>query len=287
MLSVGDIMARDLVTIGPDESIERAAGLMNRYRVGGLPVVRDGRLVGIITSRDVRGSHGNRLVVDAMSKQVVVVSEDCSLWEAKELMEQHGIERLVVVEDGRPVGVITKSRLYAELGKYVDALTGLHRAEFLQRKAADLLQQGKEIAIIFLDLDDFGAVDKELGHVWGDKILQQVAQVLRGVMEDGVDYLSRYAGDEFAVVTTRSFDEARKLAWRMVRVLAEERWPHGVSVTGSAGVAGGRRGYMREEANEKWTVADLINMASLASTRAKKDRKPVIVVGRVELQEAG
>lgn len=101
------------------------------------------------------------------------------------------------------------------------------------------MQGGQEIAIIFLDLDDFGAIDKELGHVMGDRILQHAAQVLRSVMEDGIDYLCRYAGDEFAVVTLRPFEEAKKLALRMVTALIEENWPHGLKVTGSAGIAGG------------------------------------------------
>lgn len=286
MCSIRDIMTRDPLTIGPGESVEHAAALMNQHRIGGLPVVEDGRLVGIITSRDVRTSHFNRLVADAMSKQVVAVSMECSLWEAKELLERHGIERLVVVKDRRPVGIVTKSQLYVELGKHIDALTGLDRAEFLQRKASELLQNGKEIAIIFLDLDNFGAIDKERGHVVGDKILQQVAQVLRSVVEDGVDCLSRYAGDEFAVVTTRSLEDAKKLALRMVTALAEESWSHGLKVTGSAGVAGGRRSRSRSEGKKAFTVSDLINMASLASTRAKKEKKPVLVAGLVELKEA-
>ena len=287
MFSIRDIMTRDPLTIGPGESVERAAALMNQHRIGGLPVVEDGRLIGIITSRDVRTSHFNRLVADAMSKQVVVVSGECSLWEAKELLEQHGIERLPVVKDGRLVGIVTKSQLYAELGKRIDALTGLNRAEFLQWKASEFLQGGQEIAIIFLDLDDFGAIDKELGHVMGDRILQQAAQVLRSVMEDGIDYLCRYAGDEFAVVTLRPFEEAKKLALRMVTALIEENWPHGLKVTGSAGIAGGRRSCSRPEGDEACTVSDLINMASLASARAKKEKKAVIVAGRVELKEAG
>ncbi len=286
MFSIGHIMTRDPLTIMPSESVEYAAALMNQHRIGCLPVVENGRLVGIITSRDVRCSHFNRLVADAMSKQVVVVSMECSLWEAKELLERHGIERLVVVKDGRPVGIVTKSQLYAELGKHIDALTGLDRAEFLQRKAAEFLQDEKEIAIIFLDLDNFGAIDKEMGHVLGDKILQQVAQVLRSVVEDGIDYLCRYAGDEFAVVTTRPLEDAKKLALRMVTALAEENWPHGLKVTGSAGVAGGRRSAPRSEEAKACAVSDLINMASLASTKAKKENKQVVVAGLVELKEA-
>jgi diguanylate cyclase (GGDEF)-like protein len=282
MSNIAEILIREPVTISPDNCVRRAAVLMERFRVGGLPVLKGRRLVGIITSRDIRCTHPNRLVVDAMSVKAVTVGSDCSLWEAKEVLERHGIERLMVVKGEELVGIVTKSRLYAELGKHVDALTGLEQAGFLQRVAAELLHQGREIAVIFLDLDNFGVIDKEQGHVVGDRILQQVARVLCGLVEEGVDYLCRYAGDEFAVVTVRPLEDVRKLAHRMVVALANENWPHGVKVTGSVGVAGGRRYSRRAEGNRApYTVADLINMASLASTKAKREGKPVEVVERV------
>lgn len=284
-MRVLDIMSRPLVTISSDRSVRGAIDLLDRMKIGSLPVIEGGRLVGIVTSRDVRGAHPNRLVADVMRRDVVTVTPDSSLWEAKELLEQHGIERLVVVERDFPVGIVTKSRLYAEIGKHVDSLTGLERAEFLQRKAAELLKQGEEISVIFLDLDDFGVIDKEYGHVFGDEILVLVARTLKGLMADGVDYLCRYAGDEFAVVTTRLLDEAKQLALRMVTALETKSWPRGVKVTGSTGVAGGRRHHVRQTGNEIFTVSDLINMASLASTAAKKKRKPVVVAGRVELTQ--
>ena len=286
MQTVGEIMTREPIMISPEDSVRQAAELMESYKIGGLPVVEGGRLVGIITSRDVRRSHPNRLVADAMTKEVVAVPCTCSLWEAKELLERHGIERLVVVDGEYPVGVVTKSYLCAELGKHIDALTGLPQAEFLQRKAVELLQDGKEISIIFLDLDNFGAVDKELGHVMGDKVICRVAQVLDSVVEREIDFLCRYAGDEFGVVTIRPVEEARKLALQMLETLSEERWPLGIKVGASAGVAGGRRASPREGYSKIHTVAELINMASLASTKAKKEGKRVVVAGEMELREA-
>lgn len=280
-MQVQDIMSQPLVIVSSDRSVQAAVELMEQRRIGCLPVVDEGRLIGIVTSRDVRNAHPNRLVADVMSGEVVTVAPGNSLWEAKELLERHGIERLVVVERDAPLGIVTKSRLHSEIGKHVDSLTGLERAEFLQRKASELVKQGREIAIVFLDLDDFGTIDKEYGHVFGDEILVLVAKRLKSLMANGVDYLSRYAGDEFAVLTTRSLDEARELAIRMVTALQTESWPEGVKVTGSAGVAGGRRQDVRRAGNEIYTVSDLINMASLASTAAKKDGKPMVVAEKV------
>ena len=284
MQTVREIMTRELVTVGPGDSVAKAAELMERTRIGGIPVVEGGRLVGILTSRDIRRSHPNRLVADVMTREVVTISSTSSLWEAKELIERYGIERLVVMEGGRPVGVVTKSLLYTELGKYVDGLTGLPQAEFLQRRALELLRAGKEIAIIFLDLDDFGAVDKALGHVAGDGILCQVAKVLCGIVEEGPDYLSRYGGDEFAVVTVRSLEEAENLALRMVNAISQEDWPPGIKVGISAGVIGGRPASRRPGDAGPYTIGDLINMASLASTRAKQEKKRIVVAGEMELK---
>ncbi|NLG79283.1 MAG: CBS domain-containing protein [Firmicutes bacterium] len=285
MQTVGEIMTKELLTVEPEDSVARVAELMERAKVGGLPVVEDGRLVGIITSRDIRRCHPNRLIADAMTREVVTVRPACSLWEAKDLLERHGIERLVAVEGDHPVGVVTKSALYAELGKHTDALTGLQQAEAFQRKALELLRDGKEIAIVFLDLDNFGAVDKELGHVEGDKVLCKVAKVLSSVVEEDSDHLFRYAGDEFAVVTVKPLEEARKLALRMVNAISEEEWPPGIKVAASAGVAGGRRASPRQGGLESYAVSDLINMASLASTKAKKEGRQVVVAGEIELRE--
>lgn len=283
MFSVGDIMIKNPVTVDPSESVARAIETMSQLRVGALPVVEEGRLIGIITSRDVRQSHPNRLVADAMTKKVVTVAPDCSVWEAKEVMEQHGIERLVVREGNRAVGIITKSEIYAEIGKHVDPLTGLNRAGFLYHKAAELLQSGHEIAVVFVDLDSFGEIDKKFGHVVGDEILRQVGRIFKTAVQELDDHLCRYGGDEFAVVTARPLEEARKLSWQMLRALTDASWPQEIRVTASAGVAGGRRSQVRGDASNHSNVRDLINLASLASTEAKKQKCPVVFAGWLEL----
>lgn len=281
MICVEHIMEKEIITVVPGDSVRRVAGLMEHYRIGGMPVLDDKQLVGIITSRDVRRSHPNRLVADSMSREVVTVSPHFSLWHAKKLMDDFNIERLVVTKEGGPTGIITKTTLVAELGKHVDVLTGLYRAEFVKRKVLDLLQEGNEIAIIFLDLDKFGKIDKEYGHVIGDSILRKTAQLLNGVMEEDIDYLCRYGGDEFAVVTTKSWEEAKNLANRMIDALAAEEWPGGIKVTGSVGITGSRVRLGRGSENEnKIAVSNLINAASLASTNAKRVGVSMAVAGQ-------
>ncbi|MGI6035122.1 MAG: GGDEF domain-containing protein [Limnochordia bacterium] len=285
MPTVSGIMSPNPVTTGPFRSVAEAASLMEEHQIGCLPVENEGELVGIITSRDIRKSHPNRLVADCMTRNVITVPPDCSLWEAHALMTSHCVERLVVMDNGRIKGVITESVLNKEIGKHVDGLTGLRRADYVKEAARRLLQEGQEIAVVFLDLDNFRFVDKKLGHVLGDAVLKKAAAILQSLVDADQDCLCRYAGDEFAVVTLRPMEEAAKLALRMTSAIAEESWPLGVSVTASAGVAGGRRRAPRQ--NAAADAANLINMASLASTKAKELKEPVFVAKGVSLEQDG
>lgn len=282
---VSEIMTQNPVTVTPTTCLRKAVAVMEKHKIGGMPVIENGRLVGIITSRDIRRSHPNRLVADAMTKKVITVSPDSTLWEAKKLIDHYGIERLVVVEENIPVGIITKSRLFAAIGRYVDSLTGLKMAELMQEKAAELIQEGKEITVIFFDLDDFGMVNKEAGHIVGDQVLQCTAKILSSMVEPEIDYLFRYAGDEFVIVTLRPLLKAKELAIRAVKMMEKAKWPERVRVGISAGLAGGRRYSNRSSDSTTFTISNLINMASLASTRAKKEGRKVVIAGNLVLDE--
>jgi IMP dehydrogenase len=269
--SIKKIMTNELVTISPDHSVRKAIEMMENYKIGCLPVLENSQLVGLITSRDVRSNHPNRIVADAMSKKIITISPNCSLWEAEKLLNQYCIEHLIIVSDNSPVGIITKAQLYMELGKCIDPLTGLNTADFIRYKAFELLQQGNEISIIFCDVDNFGAINKAHGHIIGDKILCEVAQILIGLIDANTDYLCRYAGDEFSIVTTRHLDTVMDLTTRISDVFTKRNWPSDVKVTLSSGIARGQRDTCNGTDLMK-TVNNVINQASLASTKAKREK---------------
>ena len=99
------------VTIGPNQSLADALHLMQMHRISGIPVVQEGsgRLVGILTNRDVRfATNPEEPVLSLMTRNVVTASEGVTQDEAKRLLHQHRIEKLVVVDDKhRCIGLIT------------------------------------------------------------------------------------------------------------------------------------------------------------------------------------
>jgi IMP dehydrogenase len=89
------------ITIGPDQRVCDALELMTKYRISGVPVVKNSRLVGILTNRDLRfETNLEQPVANVMTKDnLVTVSSSISLEESKKLLHQHRIEKLLVVDD--------------------------------------------------------------------------------------------------------------------------------------------------------------------------------------------
>ncbi|HVO94701.1 MAG TPA: IMP dehydrogenase [Terriglobales bacterium] len=103
-------MITDPITVAPDQKISEAQDVMNKYGISGLPVVKNGRLVGILTNRDLRFEKKlDRKVSEVMTKDnLITVKPGVNLDEAKELLHQHRIEKLLVVNDNYELkGLIT------------------------------------------------------------------------------------------------------------------------------------------------------------------------------------
>ena len=98
------------ITIGPDATLADVLSLKERHRISGIPVVDEsGKLVGIITNRDVRfATDLNQKVGELMTRKLITVDEGVDREEAKRLLHKHRIEKLIVVDSGyRCVGLIT------------------------------------------------------------------------------------------------------------------------------------------------------------------------------------
>ena len=99
------------VTLTPDQTLSDARALMERYRITGFPVVGpDGRVVGIVTNRDMRFAQDERTPISAMmtSNNLAILQEPADLDEARSLMQARRIEKLLITDaDGKLTGLLT------------------------------------------------------------------------------------------------------------------------------------------------------------------------------------
>ncbi len=103
-------MVSDPLTVDPDQPISEALAVMRRAGISGLPVTREGKLVGILTNRDLRFERRlDRRVSEVMTKDNLVTARPgVTLEEAKNILHEHRIEKLLVVDDRqRLIGLIT------------------------------------------------------------------------------------------------------------------------------------------------------------------------------------
>ncbi|MBN2721166.1 MAG: IMP dehydrogenase, partial [Proteobacteria bacterium] len=172
-------MIVDPITISPEHKVKDALDLMARYRISGVPVTHNGekrgKLVGILTNRDLRfETRFDRPVRDVMTSQdLVTVKAGISLPEAKSLLHEHRIEKLLVVdEDFHLAGLITikdieKARKYPnackdEMGRLrVGAAVGV--GEDIEKRVPGLVSAGVDVL----------AVDTAHGHSQG--VLKSIA----------------------------------------------------------------------------------------------------------------
>ncbi len=98
------------VTLSPDQTLADAKEMQARYRITGFPVVRDGRVVGILTNRDMRFVEDDATPVSAMmtSDRLAILREPADTAEAKKIMHDRRIEKLLVVDEkDRLTGLLT------------------------------------------------------------------------------------------------------------------------------------------------------------------------------------
>ena len=117
-LVANDIMIEDIYITSRNDVVAAAKLKMMRCNVGGLPVVDKGKLVGIITHRDILLAGGEALglkVDDLMSKDLKVAERETPIMEITKIMADKGYQRIPVVDNGILIGLITQSSLIRAL----------------------------------------------------------------------------------------------------------------------------------------------------------------------------
>src|SRR6478735_949684 len=164
-------------TLPETATIREAANLMTRFRVSGVPIVDgDGRLVGILTNRDLQFERSlDRPVSDAMTKNLITAPQGTTLDEAERILGKHRIEKLPVVDgDGRLKGLITVKDIHKRR-----QFPGANKDEIGRLRVAAAIGAGGDFLTRAKALIDAGVdalvVDTAHGHA--DAVLEATARV--------------------------------------------------------------------------------------------------------------
>jgi CBS domain-containing protein len=225
MMTAGDIMTRNVITVSPDTNVAEIARIMLEKRISGLPVVENGAAVGIISESDLlrRPETGTewhaprwlelfltrsslaadyvrthaRTARDVMTKELITVSEDTSVSEIAELMEQHRIKRLPVLgQDGRVIGIVSR----------INLLHGLASAARTPAETDD--ERIRDALLAELGHESWASIDPHnvvvedgVVHLWGvvrsaevRRAMVVAARNISGV-KDVVDFMDRNRED--------------------------------------------------------------------------------------------
>jgi CBS domain-containing protein len=153
-MKISEIMTKNPITISVDDPVRNAASLLRTYKIGGLPVMEQDRLVGIITESDIIAlletgrlsddlwlpsplevievpirefvnwektkmaltDIGDKKVREIMSHQVITIDEEADIEAAAALMLSHKIARLPVINKGRLTGIVTRADIVRGVG---------------------------------------------------------------------------------------------------------------------------------------------------------------------------
>ncbi len=144
MATIGPIMTSETITARADETVAHAAHVMTSNGVGAVLVVEEGRLVGILTERDVlervvgKGNDAMQTRVgDIATPDPLTVGVDTPVREAAQLIRSERMRHLPVVRDGEPVGIVSARDLFAFVATSLERIVD-------EKQYADALASGDD-----------------------------------------------------------------------------------------------------------------------------------------------
>ncbi|MDH5806275.1 MAG: CBS domain-containing protein [Candidatus Methanomethylicaceae archaeon] len=140
-IKVGDIMTRDVITLSETSSARDVAIAMSNKKIGSVIVVSNGNPVGIITEKDLiervlaKGLDPDKVLAkDIMSSPLFVIDPRVGIMEAAKKMASLNIRRLVVVEKGKMVGIITASDILSAAPEMIEILIESTRERLMMKR---------------------------------------------------------------------------------------------------------------------------------------------------------
>jgi IMP dehydrogenase len=170
-------MIVDPVTMSPDDKVSDALEVMRKYKISGVPITKNRKLVGILTNRDLRfETRFDVPISSVMTKDnLITVAVGTTLEDAEKILHEHRVEKLLVVDDSYNLkGLITVKDIQKKL-KYPNAAKDSHgrlRVGAAIGATGDFLERAQELAASKVDLL---AIDSAHGH--SSRVLEAIRAV--------------------------------------------------------------------------------------------------------------
>lgn len=191
-MNAGDIMMKDVVSVGPETPVREIAKLMLERRISGVPVVDgEGRVLGIVSegdlirrpeietdhaptgwlsmflsdeerARDFVKSHG-RKAREVMTQPAIGVAPDTPLPDVVRLMERHRIKRLMVVDQGKLAGLVTRADMLRAMVAHRDASPASSNDRELRERIDSILRGEDWASSAYVNV----TVENGVAHLWG------------------------------------------------------------------------------------------------------------------------
>jgi len=161
--------------------------------------------------------------IEKFPKSIISVSAEKTVFEAYNLMRSNRIHHLVIVNEKNEFECIINMNDFASFLTDIalkDEMTGLYNKRFFEFIIDKYKKSEIEIGIIFIDLDNFKALNDKYGHLFGDKIIKKTADIIKNSIRD-IDFAFRFGGDEFVIIVVAKQNVLLKIVNRIKEKINE------------------------------------------------------------------
>lgn len=293
-----ELIERDVLFVEDTATVSDAEKLMNQYTIGGLPVVDKGKIIGIVSRRDVRAivsKRGDEKITAIMTKKPIVTDEDITADKALEIMYMNKVERLPVVnKKGKLLGIITMQDILEKRqypGATRDAMGNLRvaaavgpfdfsRAEQLDQNGVDALvvdcAHGHNMKVVRAVNDIKGSSRAEV--IAGNIATREAAEALVGAGVDGI----KVGIGPGSICTTRIVAGTGIPQITAVAQVADIAHSAGIPVISDGGVR-----FSGDVAKAIAAGADSVMMGSMFAGTDEAPGKVITIKGRLYKQYRG
>jgi IMP dehydrogenase len=293
-----ELIERDVLFVESSATVSDAERIMHQYSIGGVPVIEKGKIIGIVSRRDVRAivqKRGDEKITAIMTRKPIVADENITSEKALEIMYTNKVERLPVVDNkGKLLGIITmqdilEKRQYPNATRdasgslRVAAAVGpfdFARAELLDQNGVDALvvdcAHGHNMKVVAAVKDIKGSVKAEV--VAGNIATKEAASAL---VDAGVDGIKVGIGPG-SICTTRIVAGTGVPQISAVANVAEIANPAGIPIISDGGIR-----YSGDVAKAIAAGADTVMMGSMFAGTDESPGKVISMKGRRYKQYRG